>query len=841
MYVRLRKWIPFAVISIAFAWWFSHAHPVYASSWDISRASYDSISKAFGHTTTDFYISPDGESLYIGYYTTSGSPIYQYSLSPAWDITSASLVRSKALGGYQTSMVEFSADGTKLYVLYYTSYLRQYTLSTPWDVSTAANSVDKYLGYGNHYGGTFSPDGLHFYDIESTQNRKITEYNLETAWDITTMVAANKTYTCGSYCSYGYDMALSSDGTTYFIAYKDAYDSSKRQIRQYTMSTPWDISTSSFYDYIDTLAVDPNNTGVQVSADDSKFYTCDYGTNTLYQFSLSDTVNPTVTSISSDSPSGSYKAGASININITFSEAVTSTGDVTVTLRTGSVDRTCTFSVSNSTTGTCAYTVQSGDTSSDLDAVISGTIKDQSDNSMTNFTPTTGLAANKDIVIDTTPPSTPAATPAAGTYTETKIVTLASTGSITIYYTTNGDTPTTSSTLYSSAISVNSDTTIKALSVDAAGNESSVLTAGYVINLDHTAPTLETPTASAKSTTATISWTTNESSDSTVTYGLTSSLGSSETDGSMTTSHSLDLSGLKSCAKYYFAVSSADAATNRITSDTSSFYTTGCEASSVAASSGSSSYASEHTVTLTTDNGSAKITASNGFYTQATTIIQINKLSKSSAPSTPTGDSIVSDNFFNLLAVDSNGSQISTFSEPITFVVNYGSDIESLYDESTLDVYKYSNGSWTAKDCTLDTSANTLTCSLSGFSTYGVLGESVATETSEVKFTKDTRCHWQKPDSLTWAVLEPTIQNGKSGMLLTWTQYSADKVSIYIDDGTNKYPWKINKTANDGHEFLVNVQPWQSVKLRAYNHCSSGEMSIPISKSFYPTGWFNVL
>jgi methionine-rich copper-binding protein CopC len=128
-----------------------------------------------------------------------------------------------------------------------------------------------------------------------------------------------------------------------------------------------------------------------------------------------DTTAPTITSVSSDTAAGSYKAAQVVDIDVTFAEAVTSTGNVTVTLETGVTDETCTFTVSNSTTGTCNYTVQAGDTSSDLDATISGTIKDQGGNSMSNYTPTTGLAANEAIVIDTTVPVISATAPAGST------------------------------------------------------------------------------------------------------------------------------------------------------------------------------------------------------------------------------------------------------------------------------------------------------------------------------------------------------------------------------------------------------------------------------------------
>lgn len=115
-----------------------------------------------------------------------------------------------------------------------------------------------------------------------------------------------------------------------------------------------------------------------------------------------DSTAPTITSVSSSKSNGTYGVGEVIDINIIFSESVTSTGNVTVTLETGATDRSCTFSVSKSTTGTCNYTIQAGDTSSDLSIKsISGTIKDLNTNLMTNLVPLTGLESNKDIVVVT--------------------------------------------------------------------------------------------------------------------------------------------------------------------------------------------------------------------------------------------------------------------------------------------------------------------------------------------------------------------------------------------------------------------------------------------------------
>lgn len=120
-----------------------------------------------------------------------------------------------------------------------------------------------------------------------------------------------------------------------------------------------------------------------------------------------DTV-PTISSISSEVADGYYKASTSIDVDITFTEAVTSTGDVTLTLDTGDTDHTCVFAVSNSATAECLYTVQDGDNIADLTvASVSGTLTDADGDAVTDFTIPLNLAANKAITLDTTKPKVP--------------------------------------------------------------------------------------------------------------------------------------------------------------------------------------------------------------------------------------------------------------------------------------------------------------------------------------------------------------------------------------------------------------------------------------------------
>lgn len=77
----------------------------------------------------------------------------------------------------------------------------------------------------------------------------------------------------------------------------------------------------------------------------------------------------------------------------------------------------------------------------------------------------------------------PTFSPVAGTYTSVQSVTLTSAGASAIYYTTDGSTPTTGSTLYTGPVSVGVSETIKAIATGAGLAPSNVASAAYTINL----------------------------------------------------------------------------------------------------------------------------------------------------------------------------------------------------------------------------------------------------------------------------------------------------------------------------------------------------------------------
>ena len=93
------------------------------------------------------------------------------------------------------------------------------------------------------------------------------------------------------------------------------------------------------------------------------------------------------------------------------------------------------------------------------------------------------LEEYNEFVDENTKCATPVASPAAGTYdaAQSVILTTSTTGAD-VYYTIDGSTPTSSSTKYTSAISISETTTIKAIAIKTGKPDSDVLTAAYVIS-----------------------------------------------------------------------------------------------------------------------------------------------------------------------------------------------------------------------------------------------------------------------------------------------------------------------------------------------------------------------
>ena len=166
-----------------------------STAWDASTATYDSKTLSTGGgTDASFYLTSDGTKLFVS--TNTGSIVKEYTLSTEWDISTASFDQQKAftteIASGNLDGLFFKEDGTKLFLLSESlRFVYQYTLSTAWDISTATYDT-KSLDLSTNSlldarGISFSKAGDIIYIASYFNNAsRVDEYNLSTAWDIST-------------------------------------------------------------------------------------------------------------------------------------------------------------------------------------------------------------------------------------------------------------------------------------------------------------------------------------------------------------------------------------------------------------------------------------------------------------------------------------------------------------------------------------------------------------------------------------------------------------------------------------------------------------------------------
>lgn len=147
-----------------------------STAWDVSTASYDSVSFALSAsaiTPLGLHFKPDGTSFYVA--NLRDDNVLQFDLSTAWDLSTASISAntfSIVSQSANATGLSFKDDGTKMYVLDFTNAdIYQYSLSTAWDISTASYdsvSFDVSAQAAVPYGLFFGNDGNRIYTSDAT-------------------------------------------------------------------------------------------------------------------------------------------------------------------------------------------------------------------------------------------------------------------------------------------------------------------------------------------------------------------------------------------------------------------------------------------------------------------------------------------------------------------------------------------------------------------------------------------------------------------------------------------------------------------------------------------------
>jgi len=272
-------------------------------------------------------VSSDGTKLYI--LCALNKRVLQYTLTKPYSLELAVYanklvyVSSEATG---PRGMDFKTDGTAMYIACHsTDKIYQYTLSTAWDVSTATFAQKEVSLSGTLsevQAVTFKPDGTSMYACGPTDH-EIRQYTLSTAWDVSTASYANKTKDTNSEDSQPKGIQFNGDGTELFMA-----GDTTNSVYKYDLSTAYDVSTATFTagNYVPVSIYPDNTQGLAFDPDGSRMYISDDNSDTVTEWRIGDYYSVTLPSSVENSTTK-----AIYNNRVTY-DFLTMDGGTTVTL-----------------------------------------------------------------------------------------------------------------------------------------------------------------------------------------------------------------------------------------------------------------------------------------------------------------------------------------------------------------------------------------------------------------------------------------------------------------------------------------------------------------------------
>ena len=273
------------IIIILFGFFFSSlslAEPTFIADFDISSDE----SSATGIT-----FKPDGTKMYIT--GIGAAKILQYNLTTAFDITSATLEKSVAIGARESKPqdVKFNSDGTVIFILGTENSrngIDRWSLSTPYDIGsiTAADSDHTDIG-GDPRGLAFNNDGTKMFVLDGSAEKRVEEYNLSTPYNPDTKTLTN---TLGNATSSNFHQGLgfNADGSKMFVVKgEDSTDNADNKIDEYALSTAFDISTATLTGtFSPTISSAADITGLAFNNAGTKMYHLDFDGDKVHEYSL---------------------------------------------------------------------------------------------------------------------------------------------------------------------------------------------------------------------------------------------------------------------------------------------------------------------------------------------------------------------------------------------------------------------------------------------------------------------------------------------------------------------------------------------------------------------------
>jgi hypothetical protein len=336
----------------------------------IAGWNYSGLSKSIGTeeaTPNGLFISPDGLNMYVN--GSSGDDVNQYTLSTAWDVSTATFVRLFSTSAQDSAPVDifFKPDGLSMFIMGQTNdTVFQYTLSSAFDISTATYASKSFSVTSQETTPTglwFKPDGTVMYVIGTT-NDTVYQYNLGTAWDVSTASYANISFSGASQETGPTQVNLSSDGLKMWITGVNGDD-----INEYNLGTAWNVSTATFVNNFYVGFQDGNPSGLFIdSTANNRVYFVGQNNDTVYQYNTATNSISAVTDVFNTTSNARVQGNLAVQSNAYVDGAFTVQGS-------SSLGTTTAVNFSNS--GTTTLATSSGTQTISLGAIatVSGSTK----------------------------------------------------------------------------------------------------------------------------------------------------------------------------------------------------------------------------------------------------------------------------------------------------------------------------------------------------------------------------------------------------------------------------------------------------------------------------------
>jgi sugar lactone lactonase YvrE len=277
---------------------------ILSTPWSIATAKIKTptkyLSVASENTdTTGFFFKPDGTKLYtVG---SAADEVNEYNLSTPWSIFTATFVQVFSVAAQDTDPqdVHFSPDGTRMYILGYTGDdVNEYSLSTAWNIATATyvRAFSVSAQETGPLGLFFKPDGTRMY-VTGFAGDAVNEYSLSTAWNISTATYV-RVFSIAAQEINPYGLFFKSDGTRMYVTGFSGDD-----VNEYSLSTAWDVSTTTYVQAFSVAAQTGSPEGVFFSDTGDRMYILSGTGDDIFEYDVS---TPWNTSTASYNPVGNF-------------------------------------------------------------------------------------------------------------------------------------------------------------------------------------------------------------------------------------------------------------------------------------------------------------------------------------------------------------------------------------------------------------------------------------------------------------------------------------------------------------------------------------------------------